>query len=181
VREASFSRPRNTAVAIDKDGSIMTTYAKMHLFSPSHEDLYFSRGDAPGIFSIGGLTLGIAICYDLRFAGLFRMYAKRGVHVVIVHAAWPGERQKYWELFITSRAAENQMYVVGVNTVGKTPAGRYSGSSMTADPSGTIISRAGSAEELIFSDISPAIVRKTRRDFPMEHDHRDLLYHSLLP
>ena len=71
---------------------------------------------------------GIAICYDLRFPDLFRIYAQKGVQVVFVPAAWPQKRINHWELFITARAAENQMYIVGVNTTGITPVDTYPGS-----------------------------------------------------
>ena len=88
----------------------------------------FSPGSELGIFTLGPLTCGIAICYDLRFPELFRIYAQKGVQVVFVPAAWPQKRINHWELFITARAAENQMYVVGVNTTGVTPVDTYAGS-----------------------------------------------------
>ena len=86
-----------------------------------------SPGSDLGIFTLGSLTCGIAICYDLRFPDLFRIYAQKGVQVVFVPAAWPQKRINHWELFITARAAENQMYVAGVNTTGVTPVDTYSG------------------------------------------------------
>lgn len=142
------------------------------------------KGSAPGtnlgIFTLDSLTCGIAICYDLRFPELFRIYAQKGVHAVFVPSAWPQSRIKHWELFIKARAAENQMYIIGVNTTGKNPVDQYSGASMTADPHGMIISRANDAEQLLFSDLDPEDVEKLRTDFPIENDRRDKLYHSLL-
>jgi predicted amidohydrolase len=72
------------------------------------------------------------------------------------------------------------MYVLGVNTTGKTPVDLYSGASMTADPHGTIISRAHEAEQLLFSDIDPGEVERTKSAFPVEKDRKNALYHSLL-
>jgi predicted amidohydrolase len=72
------------------------------------------------------------------------------------------------------------MYVIGVNTTGKTPVDIYSGSSITADPHGVIISRANDAEQLLFSDIDPGDVERTRSTFPVGKDSRDDLYHALL-
>ena len=72
------------------------------------------------------------------------------------------------------------MYVIGVNTTGTTPVDRYSGSSMTADPHGTIISRANEAEQLLFLDLDPAEVAAARAALPVENDRKDALYHSLL-
>jgi predicted amidohydrolase len=179
-RERSSPFPKNTAIAIGNDGRILTSYAKIHLFSPSHEENVFIPGTELGIFSLGSLTCGIAICYDLRFPALFRVYAHKGVQAVFVPSAWPQSRIRYWELFVTARAAENQMYVVGVNTTGKTRVDTYSGASLTADPHGMIISRANEAEQLLFSDIDPGEVERTRNAFPVGKDCKDALYHALL-
>jgi predicted amidohydrolase len=71
------------------------------------------------------------------------------------------------------------MYVLGVNTTGTTPVDQYSGASMTADPQGSVISRANEAEQLLFSDIDPGEVTKTRNGFPIEKDRKDALYYSI--
>jgi predicted amidohydrolase len=178
-RQANDPLPKNTAVAIDRDGTILSTYAKMHLFSHGCEDQGSTPGTDLGIFTLSSLTCGIAICYDLRFPDLFRLYARKDVQVVFVPSAWPHIRTRHWELFIQARALENQMYIVGVNTTGKTPIESYSGNSMTADPQGTIISRANEAEQLVFTDLDPALIATTRHQFPVEKDRRDALYRSL--
>jgi predicted amidohydrolase len=179
-RERSTAYPRNTALVIGSDGRILVSYAKIHLFSPSHEESTFIPGTVLGIFSLGALTCGIAICYDLRFPALFRVYAHKGVHAVFVPSAWPRSRIRIWELFIAARAAENQMYVVGVNTTGKTPVDTYPGASITADPHGVIVSRANKAEQLLFSEIDRCEVENVRKSFPVERDFRDSLYQALL-
>jgi len=178
-RQAHDPLPKNTAVVIGSDGRILSTYSKMHLFSYGHEDEGNSPGTDLGIFTLGSLSCGIAICYDLRFPDLFRLYAQKGVQAVFVPSAWPHIRTRHWELFIQARALENQMYIIGVNTTGQTPIESYSGNSMTADPQGTIISRANDAEQLVFTDLDPAAVSATRRQFPVERDRRDALYRSL--
>lgn len=178
-RENSYPLPRNTAIAIGRDGSILATYAKMHLFTPGHEDQAFSPGDGIASFTIEGVKFGIAICYDLRFPDLFCIYRSLGVHAVIVPAAWPQNRIKYWELFIRSRAAENQMYIIGVNTTGRNPVDSYSGQSMIADPLGRIVSRAGTAEELIYAEIDPECAEQIRKEFPVANDRREELYMTL--
>ncbi|HZK30366.1 MAG TPA: nitrilase-related carbon-nitrogen hydrolase [Methanoregula sp.] len=180
IREEQDPLPKNTAIVINRHGRILAKYAKVHLFSPGHEHEGNSAGTDLGIFTFDSITCGIAICYDLRFPELFRIYAQKGVHAVFVPSAWPQSRIRHWELFIRARAAENQMYVFGVNTTGKTPIDQYSGASMTADPHGTIISRANEAEQLLFSDIDPDEVERMRNAFPVEKDRKDKLYHFLL-
>ena len=180
LREAASPHPKNTSVTIGHDGRIISRYSKIHLFSPAKEDEHFIPGMDLGIFPLGSLTCGLAICYDLRFPALFRVYAQRGVQAVFVPAAWPASRIRHWELFIQARAAENQMYVIGVNTTGTTPVDRYSGSSMAVDSHGTIISHANEAEQLLFLDLDPAEVTAARTALPIENDRKDALYHSLM-
>jgi predicted amidohydrolase len=178
-RKATSAGPENTAVAIGKTCEVLCSYSKMHLFSPGHEDRFFIPGHDPGLFTIGPLSCGIAICYDLRFPELFRLYAMHGVQAIFVPSAWPAERIAHWELFIRARAAENQMYVIGINTTGTTPVAAYAGGSMTADPHGVIVQRAGGAEQVIFTDIDCNAVQEARRAFPVLCDRRDELYRSL--
>ena len=179
-RESFLPQPRNTSIAIGNDGKILATYAKIHLFTPGKEDLAFTPGAGLATFTLEGVHFGLAICYDLRFPELFRLYRRKGVHAVIVPAAWPKSRLRYWELFIQSRAAENQMYVAGVNTIGTNPVDRYAGASMTADPHGTIIARAGTGNELLYYEIDPLVAECARRDFPVENDRKDALYVTLM-
>jgi omega-amidase len=179
-REQFTPYPRNTSVVIGNDGRILAMYAKIHLFSPGQENTAYTPGTELGTFRLGSLSCGMATCYDLRFPELFSAYAAKGVQAVFVPAAWPASRIRHWELFISARAAENQMYIVAVNTTGKTPVDTYSGSSMTADPHGAIISRANDAEQLIFVDLDPAIVSSTRSSFPVGNDRRNALYRDLM-
>jgi len=178
-REQNDPQPKNTAVVIGRDGGVLAKYAKIHLFSPGGEHEGFAPGSELGIFTLGPLTCGIAICYDLRFPELFRLYAKNGVQAMFTPAAWPGSRMKHWELFITARACENQMYITGINTTGRTPVDTYTGVSMTADPFGTITSRANDAEQLLFCDLDPTAVNTARTSFPVARDCREDLYRTL--
>ena len=171
--------PKNTAVVIDGDGSILALYAKMHPFTPANEERCYAAGNDVAVFKTGGMKFGIAICYDLRFASLFQIYARKGVHGVFVPSAWPASRIRHWELFIMARAVENQMYIIGINTVGKSPVDDYSGASMTADPAGCIIAQAGESEEIIMSDLDQETVDDARRKFPVQNDQRVDLYRRL--
>jgi omega-amidase len=179
-RERHQPLPHNTAFVVGADGSLRAWYAKMHLFSPAHEDQCYAAGNDIAVFLVDGMKFGIAICYDLRFPSLFQLYAGTGVHGVFVPSAWPASRVRHYALFIMARAVENQMYVIGINTVGKTPVDIYSGASITADPEGEIVARAGDGEEIIISDINPAKIDAARRKLPVRNDLRTELYHQLL-
>ena len=172
--------PLNTSVAIDPWGEVVASFSKIHPFSPGGEDLHYDPGDHISIFSIENVRFGIAICYDLRFAPLFRVYAREGVHCVLVPSAWPCGRTRAWELLIAARALDNQFYVIGCNPTGTTPVDRYCGHSLSADPVGVVISHGGEEEELIMTDVDPARVDATRARMPVERDRRPDLYHRLL-
>jgi omega-amidase len=173
-------RPLNTAVAIDPRGDVVASYSKIHPFSPGGEDLHYDPGDHISVFSIENVRFGIAICYDLRFAPLFRAYARKGVHCVLVPSAWPCSRTRAWEILIAARALDNQFYLIGCNPTGTTPVDRYCGHSLSGDPVGVVISRGGEGEELIMTDVDPARVDATRARMPVERDRRPDLYHRLL-
>jgi omega-amidase len=175
-REQHLPKPRNTAVAVGSDGQIIARYSKIHLFSPGGEDRYYDPGDDTAVFSINGCRSGLAICYDLRFADLFRMYRDIGVHIVLVPSAWPVLRMRYFDLFAMARAAEFQMYIAGINTAGVTPVDQYSGGSLVTGPDGQVITRGCEGEELLFTDINPELVDSLRRSFPVHKDRRNDVY-----
>ncbi|HNY88347.1 MAG TPA: nitrilase-related carbon-nitrogen hydrolase [Methanoregulaceae archaeon] len=166
-RERSDPKPRNTCIVLDPHGEIAATYAKSHLFTPAHEDEYYSPGTNPGIFRLSNVPFGIAICYDLRFPGLFGTYARAGVCCMLVPAAWPASRIGHWELLLRARALEYQMYVMGVNPTGMTPVETYCGRSLAIDPSGTVVAEAGGEEALIPAIIDPEVVHRVREALPV--------------
>ena len=173
-------RPLNTSVAIDPRGEIVGNFSKIHPFSPGGEDLHYDRGDHLSVFSAGDARFGIAICYDLRFAPVFRAYAAAGVHGVLVPSAWPCSRTRSWEILIQARALDNQFYVIGCNPTGTTPVDRYCGHSLSADPVGLVIARGGDGEELVMTELDTAKVASARARMPMEKDRRPDLYHRFL-
>jgi omega-amidase len=172
-------RLTNSCVVYGPKGDLLVSYAKMHLFSPSGEQMVYSPGNALGCFEVEGVRFGLAVCYDLRFADLFRAYARAGVHCVCVPAAWPCERLHHWRLFVQARALENQYYVAGTGTIGTTPVGEYCGGSVVVGPDGDERAAGGDGEHLLFADIDPSEVMRVRASFPVTADRRDDLYRTL--
>jgi predicted amidohydrolase len=176
VRERNAGLPRNTCLVYRPDGTLETKYAKVHPFSPSGEDRCYAPGDDIALFRVGNLVLGIAICYDLRFPELFTLYRDAGADAVIVPSAWPAERLGHFTLFVRARACEQQIYVFGVNTTGKTPVDTYSGGSLCAGPAGEVVAGAGDGEELVCADLLHDCVQAARRAFCIRGDRRDDCY-----
>jgi len=136
----------------------------------------YQRGNAIAPFTLAGMTLGIAICYDLRFASIFALYADAGVDAVLVPAAWPASRLSHWELFIRARAVEYQVYVAGINTTGVTPVDTYNGGTMVADPTGAPLFIAGAGEGVYSCEMSREFVERVRNAFPVKKDrHPDII------
>ena len=179
-REKGVHGPKNTGVLIGADGEIHAKYSKSHLFSPAGEQITYMPGDRIALFCLGGMQCGIAICYDLRFPPLFRAYARAGADAVFVPAAWPARRIAQWELLVRSRALEDQIYIVGINTTGMTPVDNYNGHSLVSGPEGEVIVRAGEEEGLLYTKIDADRVAEVRRTLPIQEDRRPELYHRLL-
>ena len=164
---------------IDRTGRVGAVFAKCHLFSPAGEDRVYVPGNEISLFPLSGLKCGIAICYDLRFGALFRLYERAGAGAVFVPAAWPAERIQHWILLARARALENRMYIVGINTTGTNVVGNYSGHSIVVDPEGNVVNEAGDGEELLVTELDPEQVIQARRRSKVRQDERSGLYHSL--
>ncbi|MDI9633743.1 MAG: nitrilase-related carbon-nitrogen hydrolase [Methanolinea sp.] len=172
LRKNARPRPENTCVAISARGEILAEYSKCHLFSPAGEDRYYQRGKSIATFPLGGMTFGIAICYDLRFASLFSLYSDAGVDGILVPAAWPASRLSHWELFVRARALEYQVYVAGINTTGATPVDVYKGGTIVADPTGAPVISAGAEEGVYSCELRREFVERVRAALPVGRDRR---------
>ncbi len=171
--------PKNTVVVLGAGGELLAAYAKVHLFSPDGEDRNYTAGDRIATFTVDGTRFGLAVCYDLRFPELFRIYALAGAECMLVPAAWPCCRLPHWETLLPARALENRYYVAGVNTAGG-PGGAYCGGSLAADPDGTVVARGGNGTELLSFEVDPAVVHEAKSCLPSLSDRRSDLYHRLL-
>ena len=129
-------------------------------------------GDSFPVVKIGQFTVGVAICYDLRFPELFRKGVRAGVDFFIIPANWPAPRAPHWRLLLQARAVENQAYVLGVNRVGQDPKVGYSGGSLLVDPKGEILSEGGETEDVLVGTLDYSLLAEYRKTFPALEDMR---------
>jgi omega-amidase len=163
IRESAADGVRNTALAIEADGTVAAVYAKQHLFVPGGEEGCYVPGTAPAVFALGGLSFGLAVCYDLRFPAVFAAYRALGADGVLVPAAWPCSRLRHWRLFLRARALDNRLFVAGASyAAGATPVERYCGGSLAADPEGEVLAEAGAGPELLVADLDPNAIASAR-------------------
>ncbi|MGN0375796.1 MAG: nitrilase-related carbon-nitrogen hydrolase [Butyrivibrio sp.] len=163
---------------VDKDGSILCDYAKIHPFSYAGEDKVYRKGDKLDYGRIGAFELCPLICYDLRFPELFLAAADKA-DVIIVPANWGGARNSQWRILLQARALENQCYVIGVNRVGNDPSTYYVGNSIVADPYGNIMEDLGDKENSAVVTLDINTLKNFRREFPVRRDRRKEIYGSL--
>lgn len=176
--EAGDPVGRNIAVIVSPTGAILADYAKVHPFSFGRESERYSGGDHLCIARCDGALVAPFICYDLRFAELWRLAAlnKPAAEVFTVGANWPNTRQHHWRSLCIARAIENQAYVVAANRCGRDPHLAYSGGSLIVAPSGEVLAEAHDQPLVLQAEVDLKILRQWRADFPALRDaHSDLL------
>jgi deaminated glutathione amidase len=140
----------NTSVLFDPAGRIAATYRKIHLFDvelAEHVERE-SDGIAPGAAlvtaPVAGRTLGLSICYDLRFPELYRGLVDRGAEMLAVPAAFTAVTGRdHWEVLLRARAIESQCFVIAPARVGRWDGGTTYGHSTIVDPWGRILASLG--------------------------------------
>ena len=166
----------NTMIIADKDGRIVKSYDKLHLFRLMQEDHYLKAGSGHGDFTLDGLACAGFICYDIRFPEWLRKHSAAGAEVLFVTAEWPKERIAHWKAMLVSRAIENQAYIAAVNRCGSDPEHEYGGCSMIISPAGEILAEAGGTEEILTVEIDTDLVRSIREQIPVLTDRRPGFY-----
>lgn len=160
----------NTSLMVDPRGELIAAYRKVHLFG-ANEERELTPGDELAIVDIGGVTAGLATCYDLRFPELFRSILDAGATMTAICSGWPEKRVEHWRLFTSARAVEDQMYVVACNAVGAQHGTVLAGASRVVDPWGTVVAEAGADEGFTYADLDIDLPAQVRATFPAV-DHR---------
>ncbi len=168
------SNSENHYTIVDKCGKVLCDYVKIHPFSYSGEDNYFSAGNELKTFDFGDMKFGISICYDLRFAEIYGAMSEYA-HVMIVPANWPEKRKQHWQTLLRARAIENQVYMAGINCFGNQNGLYYSGNSSVVNPNGDVLFEINDREGMEIIDIENDVF-KYRSEFPVKKDRRKELY-----
>jgi predicted amidohydrolase len=170
VERDEAGRLFNTSVLLDRDGTVLTTYRKVHLFGFGEgEPKLMTAGDS----AVAHGRFGLATCYDLRFPEQFRLLLDGGAQVVLLPAAWPAKRVGHWRLLARARAIENQSYLLACNTAGTHAGVTMGGYSAVVDPWGEVLAEAGpDREQVLVVTLDDELVSRTRASFPVLADRR---------
>ena len=147
-------------------------YDKRHLFRFGGEHHNYTGGDQRTIFNIAGWSIALFVCYDLRFPVWSRN--RNDYDVALYVANWPDARQYAWDTLLRARAIENQVYVMGVNRLGKNSNGdSYSGGSVILNYLGEPIVDCGENRMAAAATLSSSAQNEYKRFFPAAMDSDD--------
>ncbi len=174
--KVSNNKAANRSYLFDQNGTVKARYDKMHMFDVTinqtetwQESANYQAGDTPVMVDVGGFKLGLSICYDLRFAALYKHYAAQGVNLITVPAAFTAITGKaHWEVLLRARAIETSSYVMAPAQGGVHQNGRATwGRSLIINPWGEVIAKIDNdAPGICIADINPQMIADMRRKIP---------------
>jgi predicted amidohydrolase len=179
-REKAF----NTSTLIGPGGELEARYRKIHMFDVDvggvayRESEHEEPGDELVIGELEGVTLGMTVCYDLRFPELYRILAVRGAMVITVPSAFTLDTGRdHWEVLLRARAIENQAFVVAPNQIGEAPPHyRSYGRSMIVDPWGVVLGQAPDEECFVAAELDLDAQARVRATLPSLANRRPEVY-----
>jgi predicted amidohydrolase len=169
-------RLANRGFVIDGSGAIRARYDKLHLFDvdlPSgeswRESAAYVGGDSAVVVETPLGMLGLSICYDLRFADLYRALSDAGATILAVPAAFTRPTgAAHWQVLLQARAIESAAFVVAAAQTGRHADGREThGHALAIDPWGEILCDMGEGAGVSFADLDPGRVADVRQRIPV--------------
>jgi predicted amidohydrolase len=172
----------NRSFLIGRDGEIVATYDKIHMFDVDlaggesyRESRNYRPGDSAALADLPFARFGLSICYDLRFPALYRALAEAGATVLTIPSAFTRQTgEAHWHVLMRARAIENGSFVLAAAQGGEHENGRGTfGHSLAVDPWGRILAEGGTEPGVIIADIDPAEVTAARSKVPsLQHGRR---------
>lgn len=173
----------NRAHLFGPDGSLITTYDKIHMFDVDlaggeswRESAIYAPGERCVVADLGEVRLALGICYDLRFAGLFRSQAQAGANLLTMPAAFTRQTgAAHWHVLLRARAIETGSYVVAAAQGGAHEDDRETyGHSIVIDPWGEIVAEKADEEPgVLMAELDIAKVAAARAKIPALRHDRD--------
>ena len=147
----------NAAQLIGPDGRRMLNQRKAHLYGDLDRGSFIPGPDDFPVAEIGGVRVGVLICYDVEFPEIVRRHALAGVDALLVPTALMHPYTIVATTIVPARAFENGIFIAYANRCGREGDLAYCGLSTVAGPDGSVLARAGEGEEVRIVDINPAL------------------------
>ncbi|HUG60276.1 MAG TPA: carbon-nitrogen hydrolase family protein [Methylomirabilota bacterium] len=178
----SDGKVANRAFVIAPDGCLAARYDKIHMFDVDlangeswRESATYAPGREAVLVEAAGMTVGLAICYDIRFPDLFRGYGRHGAHLLTAPAAFTRQTgEAHWHVLQRARAIENGAFLMAAAQGGVHQDGRETyGHSVIVDPWGRVLAEVDGAEPgVIVADLDLAGVQAARERIPALKNER---------
>ena len=166
----------------NNQGELVATYNKIHLFDVNVDDKtgsyresdFTQAGNDVVVVDSPFGKIGLTVCYDLRFSGLFNELVRQGADIILVPSAFTVPTgQAHWQPLLTARAIETQCYVVAAAQDGTHENGRQTyGHSIIISPWGNILSELPTGTGFISCSADLDQLQKIRRDMPVQSQQR---------
>lgn len=172
--------PYNSSVIIDRDGCLMGTYDKQHLWAG--ERFWFRSGSTTEVWDFDFGTVGVMICYDMGFPEVARMLALQGAELIVCPSAWCEEDHDVWDANTRCRALEETVFLAAVNRYGREGDSLYMGGhTLVCNPRGHVVDELKEeAEGVLYVDIDLADLAEARVVSPYLRDRRPDLYEDVM-
>ncbi|KAK2710781.1 hypothetical protein QYM36_012084, partial [Artemia franciscana] len=188
IPEADGDNLYNTCTIWGPNGDLIGKHRKVHLFDIDvpgkirfQESETLSPGSSYTTIDTPFCKIGVAICYDLRFAEMAKVYAQKGCKVLVYPGAFNMTTgPPHWELLLRARAVDNQVYVVGASPA-RCPTAHYVawGHSAIVNPWGTIIAETDEKEGIAQADIDLNFLEDVRNQIPISKQKRLDMYETV--
>jgi len=170
----------NAVQLIGPDGTRLANYRKTHLFGEL-DRAWFTPGERAVVQAeLHGIRIGLLICYDVEFPETVRAHALAGTDLLLVPTALMTPYEIVADTLVPARAYESQLYLAYANHTGRERELNYCGRSCVVAPTGQVLARAGSAEQLLLAQIEPELLRTSRAENTHLTDRRPELYPDLV-
>jgi predicted amidohydrolase len=169
------NRVANRSYLLDPKGRVTARYDKLHMFDVDlaggesyRESQYFRPGAKAVLADLPFGRFGLSICYDLRFASLYRALAAAGAELIAIPAAFTKQTgEAHWHVLTRARAIETGAFVLAATQGGLHENGRSTfGHSIVVSPWGEVLAEAGEEPGVIFADIDLAASEEARARIP---------------
>ncbi|MFW5416811.1 carbon-nitrogen hydrolase family protein [Nocardiopsis sp. CNT-189] len=178
--ERDGDRVRNAVRLVDASGTELAVYRKTHLYGELDRSAFAPGGEPVVQADLGGLRIGLLICYDVEFPEAVRAHALAGTELLLVPTALMHPATEVATALVPVRAMENQIFLAYANRCDTEGDLDYCGLSTLVGPDGAELARAGAGEELLIAEADPAAIAAARTgEAGYLRDRRPDLYRAL--
>lgn len=180
--KVSKTKLSNRSFLIGPSGQIVARYSKIHMFDVEvgdgnqyRESSTYQPGTEASLAKTPWCSVGLTICYDIRFPTLYRVLAKAGAKIIFIPSAFTEVTgEAHWHVLQRARAIENGCFIVSAAQVGTHAQNRKTfGHSIIVDPWGNVLADGGKTTGVIVAEVDLEMVDQARNKIPsLSHDRK---------